>query len=431
VLFENVRDGKFPLLCNAMGTLGRYALALGLPADHRALLERVTRAFQHPLPSVEVDRGVCQENVIPAADVDLWSFPTPRWHELDGGRYIGTMGVVIARDPDTGRGNAAIYREQIVDRDKTCVHLGRDASLILRQYQARGEPMPIATCFGVDPAVIAVAAMPLGYGDDELEMAGALAGEPVATVPAKTVDLLVPASAEFVFEGVISPDPEDWLREGPFGEFTGYYAGEERREPTIQLTAITHRDNPIMQGTLEDRAPNESDLLVAMARAMALKMHLIRCGIPGIKDVWSRGGDMIAVVSLHRQAYSGHARQVIEAAIATTRFKWFVVVDGDVDVFNWEEVEWALAMHVQPHRDVIVTDDRHRGSNVDPSIPPEVRPIPITRSSKIGIDATTEYKGFPWSTRIRPPRDVLRRVLEQWDAYGLGIGPHSSLADLR
>ena len=79
---------------------------------------------------------------------------------------------------------------------------------------------------------------------------------------------------------------------------------------------------------------------------------------------------MIAVVSLHRQAYSGHARQVIEAAIATTRFKWFVVVDGDVDVFNWEEVEWALAMHVQPHRDVIVTDDRHRGSNVDPSIPP-------------------------------------------------------------
>ena len=76
---------------------------------------------------------------------------------------------------------------------------------------------------------------------------------------------------------------------GPFGEFTGYYAGEESREPTVQLTAITHRDNPIMQGTLEGRAPNESDLHVAMARAMALKAHLIRCGIPGIKDVWSRG----------------------------------------------------------------------------------------------------------------------------------------------
>jgi UbiD family decarboxylase len=153
--------------------------------------------------------------------------------------------------------------------------------------------------------------------------------------------------------------------------------------------------------------------------------------VPGIKDVWSRGVDMIAIISLERQHYAGHVQQVLDAAFATTRFKWFIVVDGDVDVFNWDDVEWALAMHVQPHRDVIVTNDRRRGSHLDPSVHPDERPIPINRSSKIGIDATTEFKGYPWSTRIRPNRDVLRRVLEQWDAYGLGVRPRSDLSELR
>ncbi|MBM2811782.1 MAG: UbiD family decarboxylase [Chloroflexi bacterium] len=203
--------------------------------------------------------------------------------------------------------------------------------------------------------------MPLNYGEDELAMAGALRGSPVPLVRGKTVPIMVPANAEFVFEGWISPDDSTWLDEGPFGEYTGYYGGELSKKPTVQLTAITHHDNPILQGTLEGPAPNESDVLIGVGGAVALKVNLAKMGVPGIKDVWTRGRTFIAIVSLERHFYSGHARQVIDAALALNwGFKWIIVVDADIDVFNWEQVDWALSTRVQPHRDIVMADNRPR-----------------------------------------------------------------------
>ncbi len=421
VLFERVKDADFPLLCGALGSMERYAMAINAPSDPSGLQAHVLHAYQHPLPPVTVDRAPCQEHVLQGGDIDLGRFPSPFWHPLDGGRFIGTLGVVITEDPDTGLRNAALYREQVVGKDKTGILLGRHGSVVFQKYQARGKPMPVATCFGVDQAVLASAVMPLNYGEDELALAGALRGAPMELVQAKTVDLRVPAAAEIVFEGWISPDPGDWCEEGPFGEYTGYYGGERAKRTTVQLSAITHRDRPIMQGTLEGPAPNESDVLVSVGVSAAFKANLIKMGVPGIKDVWFRGRSFIAVISLERQYYSGHTRQVIDAALATNYgFKWIIVVDADIDVFDWEQVDWALSTRVQPHRDIVMADSYHRGSSLDPSIEPALRPSVINnRSSKIGIDATTQYKGFDWPAAVRPDEAMLRQVRERWHEYGL------------
>src|SRR5205814_720190 len=123
-------------------------------------------------------------------------------------------------------------------------------------------------------------------------------------------------------------------------EYTGYYGGERFKRPTVQLSSISHRNNPIMHGTLEGRAPNESEVIAIFGTAIGLKADLMRMGIPGIKDVWGRGRSFISIVSLERQYYSGHARQVIDAVLVAARgSKWIIVVDADVDVFNWEEVD--------------------------------------------------------------------------------------------
>jgi 4-hydroxy-3-polyprenylbenzoate decarboxylase len=420
VVFERVKDGDYPLLCGAIATLERYAMALDTEPDLWVIQQKFMHALANPIAPVEVDRGPCQEEVISGSDVDLWRFSTPRWHANDGGRYIGTMGVIVSRDPDTGKQNYGIYREMIVDRDKHCILTGRDANIALQKHQARGEPMPVATAFGVDQATLTSAAAPFAFGDDELGLAGGLRGEPVPLVRGKTVDLLVPATAEVVFEGWISPDREQWREEGPFGEYTGYYAGERRKQPTVQLSAVTQRTSPMMQGTLEGRAPNESEVMQGIVRAMTLKSTLLKMGIPGIKDCWRVARDFIAIVSLERQYYAGHARQVIDAVLTTLLYKWVIVVDGDVDVFDWEQVSWAVGTNVQPHRDIYITDFSSRGSTLDPSIPPEHRPRPITRTSRIGIDATTQHKGYEWSTQVKPDEAMLRRVLERWEEYGLG-----------
>jgi 4-hydroxy-3-polyprenylbenzoate decarboxylase len=420
VIFERVKDGDYPLLVGAVATLERYALSLGMPADLRQLQAGFLHAFENPIPTAAVDRGPCQENVLQGSEIDLERFSAPRWHPRDGGRFIGTLGVVITRDPDTGKQNAGIYREMILDRDKHGVLVGRDASIVLQKYQARGEPMPIATAFGVDPATLTAAASPSAHGEDEMALAGGLRGEPVPVVRAKTVDILVPATAEVIFEGYLTPDQDQWLDEGPFGEYTGYYAGERRRRPTVQLSAVTLRDQALMQGTLEGRAPNESDVMQEVVRSMTLKDHLLKLGIPGIKDCWRGARGFICIVSLERQYYAGHARQVIDAVLATQLYKWTIVVDGDVDVFNWDEVTWAVGTNAQPHRDIVITGPDRRGATLDPSIAPELRPRPATQSSRIGIDATTQYKGYEWSTQVKPDEATLQRVIEQWDAYGLG-----------
>lgn len=424
ILFENVKGSKFPLLSGAMLTDKRYALGIQTSVpDKRTLIKKVMEAIKNPVAPILVKDGTCKENIDKGNEIDLYKFPTPRWHNLDGGRYIGTLGVVITRDPETNIRNMGIYRQQLHGKNKVGLLATQQVGQMFQKYKAMNKPMPIATAIGVDPAILVAACCQLAYGQDELEVAGALRGEPVELVKCETVDLEVPANAEVVLEGEVTPDENQWEIEGPFGEYPGYYAGVTLKRPVINLTAVTYRDKPILQGTLPYKPPNEETTLRTISHTAGTHSKLLRYGIPGFKEVYLPDmgcANHVTIASLDRHYHGGNARQLIEAIWAACPVsKWVIVVDDDIDIFDRGRVEWALATRVQPHRDIIISSNNQPGSDLDPSIHPDDRPYPFTKSSKIGIDATIHFKGFEFPPMTKPTSEEMDEVEKKWKQYGL------------
>lgn len=424
ILFENVKGSKFPLLSGAMLTDKRYALGIKTSAsDKRTLIKKVLEAIKNPVAPIMVKNGTCKENIDKGDDIDLYKFPAPRWHNLDGGRYIGTLGVVITRDPETKIRNMGIYRQQLHGKNKVGLLATQQVGQMFQKYKALNKLMPIATAIGVDPAILVAACCQIAYGQDELEVAGALRGEPVELVKCETVDLEVPANAEVVLEGEVTPDENQWEIEGPFGEYPGYYAGVTMKRPVINLTAVTYRDKPILQGTMPHKPPNEETTLRNISHTAGTHNKLLRYGIPGFKEVYLTDmgcANHVTIASLDRHYHGGNARQLIEAIWAACPVsKWVIVVDDDIDIFDRGQVEWALATRVQPHRDIVITSNSRPGSDLDPSIHPDERPYPFTKSSKIGIDATVHFKGFEFPPMTKPTSEEMDEVEKKWKQYGL------------
>lgn len=418
--FTSVRDSRDSLVTGVLATPERYALGLGCEPKMGIIIEEVRKRSSRPIPPVLVANGLCQETVTNGEDIDLFRLPVPKWHDLDGGRYLGTLGVVIVRDPETGARNAGIYRQQVTSRAATAIQATQQFGIIMRKYAALGRPMPVATAIGLDPCTIIASCLQARLGEDELAAAGGLLGEPLKLVKCVSQDLEVPANAEFVFEGEIRTE-EPFVDEGPFGEFAGYY-GQPTKSPQIHLTAMTHRAQPIFQGTLEGAPPSESTMLRVPGSSAALADRLKSMKTPGVKDVYMTDMGCVsymAVVSLERHNYHGYVRQVMQQVWAhDIEAKWVIVVDDDIDVFDRAQVEWALATRVMPHRDVWITPQNQPGQDLDPSLPRSERSNELeVRASRIGIDATTKFKGFDFEELARPhsTADVLRR----WDELGL------------
>ena len=427
VLFEKVKGSNITLLSGAMDTYKRYALGIGESSqDLRSLLKKVLEATKNPIKPVLVKDGVCKENMEKGKDIDLYKFPVPKWHELDGGRFIGTLGVVITRDPETGVRNVGIYRQQLHGKNKTGLMALQQLGLMFEKYSAMKKPMPIVTAIGVDPAILAASVCAVGYGEDELGIAGGLRGAPVELVKCETVDLEVPANAEIVLEGYIPFDESEWEEEGPFGEFPGYYGGLKAKRPVVNLTAVTYRNNPVFQGTFEGKPPSESTTIRAIGHTVGEWDKLLKSGVPGVKDVLATDmgcAAFIIVVSMDRHYYGGNARQIMEAIWATSnKGKWVIVVDDDIDIYDREQVEWALATRVQPHRDIVITSDRESAINLDPSVDPSVRDYPVQMGSRIGIDATIYFKGYKFPPIARPTEEQMREIENKWKEYGFGKG---------
>ncbi len=273
------------------------------------------------------------------------------------------------------------------------------------------------------PAVLAAACIKYPYGEDELGIAGAIAGAPIPLVKCETVDLEVPANAEIVLEGEIPPDDSLWELEGPFGEFTGHFSRlESMKRPTVYLRAVTYRDNPIYQGCSPGVPPNEEITYREIRHTVDAWHKLLRAGVPGIKEVYATEmacAGFTLIVSMEQQYYPGNARQVIDTVFGTFHIaKWVIVVDDDIDIYDRGQVEWALAVRVQPHRDIIITDNRCKGIELDPSIHPEVREYPRPQTSKIGIDATTKYKGHESPPVVRSAEEQKKLVKRRWKEYG-------------
>jgi UbiD family decarboxylase len=421
LLFDRVRGSEWPVVSGVLGTPERYALAMGCEPDHRSIIWHVKEAVKRPIAPVVVDEGVCQERVDTGAAIDLGKFPAPRWHELDGGRYIGTLGLVITKDPDTGERNIGIYREQIMGRNTTALNATQQVGTLWQKWRRKGKPMPLATAIGVDPCTLAASCVHAPLGLDEFGISGALRGRPLELVRCQTQDLEVPATAEIVLEGEI-PTDAPLVDEGPFGEFAGYY-GVMTKSPLVTLTAATYRDRPILQGALTGMPPTEDTTLRVMGHSAGDWYKLERMQIPGLKDYYETDmgcANYMVVVSMSQQFYHGHAKQMIAAVWASIHIaKWVIVVDDDIDIYDRRQVEWAISTRVAPYRDIWVTPQNQPDTNLDPAIHPDDRMYPNMRGSRIGIDATVGFKGFEYPPMTTPSPEAYALVDRRWQEYGL------------
>ena len=365
LLFDNA-PGFAPGFRVAWGltnTRRRFALTFGFPepaggADCvRAYRDRMRAGFD-PLPEIRVARGPVLDNVDRDDEVDLFKFPIPTVHERDGGRYLGTQDLVVMRDPDEGWINAGAYRVQLFDRNSVGLWMspGKHGRLIREKYFARGEPCPVAISVGTDPLLFLAAGNEVDYGTSEIAYAGGHRGRPFEVVESELYRLPIPARDEIVLEGEIRPD--DMRVEGPFGEFTGYYASGEQTQPAVRIRRVYYRDDPIITTARPGRPPHDYAFSKCVTKAATIWDEVEKAGLPGVRGVWSHeaGGARLFNVIAIEQLYNGHARQagqlVNNCHAGNYMGRWVVVVDDDVDPTNTFDVIWALSTRCDPARDI-------------------------------------------------------------------------------
>lgn len=434
--FTRPSRGRYPVVINLFGTLARTAFALGAsdfdeigarieallrtqpPGSFveklRALPRLAEMASWAPRP---VKRAPCQEVV--EEQPSLRDLPVLKTWPQDGGPFL-TLPLVITAHPETGQRNVGMYRMQVFDERTTGMHWHphKVGAEHYRGYERLGRRMPVAVALGCDPAVIYAATAPLPEEFDEFLFAGFLRKQAVELVPARTVDLLVPAEAEFVLEGYV--DPGERRREGPFGDHTGYYSLADEF-PVFHLTALTRRATPVYPATIVGRPPKEDRFLAKATERIFLP--LIRMQLPEIVDLHLPHEGVfhnLALVRI-RKRYAGHAFKVMHAlwGLGQMMFtKIIVVFDEEVDVQDLSEVLWRLGNHIDPERDVCFV----RGP-VD--ILDHASRMP-GYGSKMGIDATRKWpeEGFTrqWPEAIEMSPEVKARIDRLWTGLNLEGG---------
>jgi 4-hydroxy-3-polyprenylbenzoate decarboxylase len=422
LLFDRING--FPpgyrIAAKAYATPRRTAIALGLPTEvspfemFKVWRNRV-RDYQPIKPQV-VPTGSVMENVVEGDDVDLGRFPAPKWHERDGGQYLGTGCTIITRDPHDGWVNVGTYRCMLHDATTTGVDIApyHHGNLQMQQWWALGKSCPVAVAIAVDPYLFWASCVGLPWGAQEYDYAGFTKGEPIEIIPGPRTGLPLPANAELIIEGEVPPPAVERRPEGPFGEYTGYYAAGEKERPVIRAQAIYHRHSPILQGDPPLKPP-AGHWGFEYANSLRIWNGLEAAGLPGIVGVYAPEGALIVVASI-RQQYAGHAKQVGTAVSGLTHspIRLIVVVDEDIEPSNTEDVLWAIATRSDP----ATTFELQTGcpSNVlDPMITPErKRGRELTNSRALVIACR------PWEWRdefpaINRASDALRsRTYEKW-----------------
>src|SRR5262245_46212933 len=265
LLFNNIKDYNKPasrcrrVFTGALSNYRRIAMMLGFPRDThpRELVKLGRTILTGAIPPKIVKTGPVKENIVTGTDVDLYEFPAPYWNRLDGGRYLLTYGGVVTKDPNDVM-NVGVYRGMIADKTHIPILMWRAQHIghhVTDWQQAGKSEMPVAVALGWEPSLDFTAGAPVAKGTCEYDVMGAIRGAPVELVKCETVDLYVPATAEMVIEGYLDFDPKTYLMEGPFAEVTGYVAGDKSPKPTIRVTAITHRNDAILRGTIEGALP--------------------------------------------------------------------------------------------------------------------------------------------------------------------------------
>jgi 4-hydroxy-3-polyprenylbenzoate decarboxylase len=433
LLFENVKGSPYPVAVNLMGTVERVTWAMNMegPADLEALGKKLAILYQ-PRPPKKVkhafdvlrakpDRDLfpaCQQVVIQGDDVDLTQIPMLHVYPGDASKVI-TLGLMITKDPETKIPNVGVYRLQLQSKNTMTVQWlsVRGSTRHLRKAAERGEKLEVAVAIGVDPLVIMAAATPVPVDLSEWLFAGLYGGKGIHLAKCKTVDLEVPADAEFVLEGTISPGA--MATDGPAGDHMGYYGPSNDRAPLIHFHCMTHRKNPIYLTTFSGRPPKE-DAMMAIA-LNRIYTPILRQQVPEIIDFFLPMEALsykAAVISIDK-SYPGHARRAALAFwSALPQFsytKFVIIVDKDINIRDPRAVVWAITSKVDPARDVFILPD-NPFDNLD------FATEKAGLGSKMGIDATT--KVYPetdrtWNDELKPDADTAAMVDRRWAEYGL------------
>ncbi len=433
LLFEDI-DGHpgHRALINIMGSsLNRVALTIGEAPGKSGIevVKLLKEKMKREIPPKLVDGATAQvnQNIETGDDIDITRFPAPKMWPRDGGKYIGTGDAIITCDPDSGRTNLGTYRQMIKSRNQVGYYSspGKDTLLDRELWWERGEPAPVAAVYGLDPLLFMVAATSFPKNASEYDFYGGIAGAPIEVFESDVTGLMLPTNAEIIVEGFCYPDKT--FKEGPFGEFTGYYGRPGSATPYIEIEKVRYKDDPILTCALmADWPANECGLFWAMVKAAKVWADLDAVGIPGIQGVWSppeAAGWGMTVVSI-KQRYAGHAAQTMAMAAQCMGGAYFtkyvIVVDDDVDPTNLADVMWAMVTRSRPSESIDILRETW-STYLDPSLnPPEERPW----GSKCLINACKDFKHYDdFAPRTRLSRPVYEQVAAKWKELGFENEP--------
>ena len=418
LLFEAMKgcDPRFRILSNVRNQ--RFIVG-DLTIEELKAYRRRPKERKEPVPPRELNTGPVFENVQEGDAVNIYRFPTPKWHAGDGGQYVGTECLVITKDPDSDWVNIGTYRVMVHDRRTLTVFIepGKQGDMIRRKYWARGQACPMAVSVGQAPILGMVASTAYREGQSEYAEAGGRIGRPIDVVSGKITRLPLPADAELVFEGHM-PSPEiETQPEGPFGEWPGYFSADGR-QPVLKVEAVYHRDDAIIIGQPPTK-PNYPGRQVKMSGLAAMWDALEAAGVPQVTGVWSLQGAgyrFVYVVSI-KQMHPGHAKMaglVAAGCGASYMNRMVIVVDEDVDVTDPAEVMWALATRWDPRSQTDIIDGCWSGY-IDPRLSPDKRASGDITTSRIIIYAVRPWHWkdeFPTVNAVEP--EYAESVRRKW-----------------
>jgi UbiD family decarboxylase len=426
IIFDEVEGCPkgFRLLVNWF-TGTRKNLTLGFPENFNKL--ELSRAYHEhtrnldPIKHQIVEKGPIFENILEGEEIDVTKFPAPLWNPDDGGRYIGTGCYNITRDPDTGWINCGTYRVMVHDARRVGLYIspGKHGRIHREKYMAQGNPMPVCIVVGSDPLSFLTSSTEVPEGMCEFDMMGAYRGKPIECVIGKHTGLPFPANSEVVIEGFIHPG--NTKNEGPFGEWLGYQGGAMPDEPWVDISAIYHRDDPILLGAAHIRMPYEYARYRAISRSAVIKENIAKAGVPDVTEVWAHevGGSRLFLAVSIKQRYPGHATQTGQIAATCHAGAYLgrlvVVVDDDVDVSDLEEVVWAICTRCDPATNIDLINNMW-SSALDPVIPPEDREAGKLYNSRAVIDACRPFHWKDQFQKVNAPTPEARR--EAWARWG-------------
>jgi UbiD family decarboxylase len=389
ILAENISGYNTQLCIGLSASFKRSAMALGLPreASFKEIKEKWRSTFdKYPVKSKIVKDAPCKENIVLEEDVNLFQFPVPRLNTNDSSFYL-TKTTCITRDPDSDWVNVGMYRMMILDRNKTGFMVQYFQHAAAHYFRARktGKPLEVAVAYGTAPHIPIISGSPLPSGWNEFDFAGALRGEPEELVMAETVNLPVPATAELVLEGVIK---EPAVFEGPFGEFAGSYS-TAYMTPVFEISAITHRNDLIMDHLYIGRGRTETDYMTDLATISSIEQDLMP-RFPQITEIAFLTPKWLNCVVQGKWTHRGQPIKVMSAIWGSSRMinpKMVTIVDEDINPWDADEVMWAIGARCQADKDVYMMPGGF--ASLDPSQSHE------GLSCTFGINATKTMPPHP------------------------------------